>query len=625
MFKKIPNKIKPVVNERDLLNLFDEATILKEVDELDIPIKGDAGTPFFEFWAGVGYIISRSDAEFMKNALESEDLTKFILSNKSNLAKMNRLQRFINAVPELKEDERVKPWSDKINSKAFISNPEFVSIAFILALGSYGSRTRRLKNIDNPDREQSVFITWRSIRGYYDAMLEFDIEKNTVSGKDNTADIVISNDRDIIGFINKNKNKTPKYDSKTGVISIGNTKWAQISLKKGAGAAARLGKIKNFVNVKYGKVDPVEAGKELVDEFLEELNEYKPDEEIFEDEGERDILLEGFFEKLLGITKEGLSKISDMYIELSSYLKKFAKKIIEAFKNFSNRFSDASVKKVSSNISKEMNIPEDALQDLLNNPSVNIKDLQGDKLQEDWECEGRSKNDKFDQWVNSLNDKQRESFVNAVNSKVDEIVKEVKGIGGFLVSDVTHDIDPKSAKDEKGLDCQDYRQLMVNNFTMELVKEMVLGGDLKKIKVNSESIVKEFLSFKKEAIMGKTSLPIIKVFGLDPKKNISINDESELITLEKLEAISEGLLSTLQEGGYPLGGLYISSDEYRGYYVIALYGIAGIDESTGKPVYYFYEARNNSGSRFAYTVEANTLKTLEQMLTSIKGKDVIEK
>lgn len=607
MFSKIPVRDKRKTNPTDLDSLFEEISpVVKEqqdslyyLSEADEPeeksslnIKTD--TPFLEFWAAIGYIINQRDAAFMRDAISSENISEFIGENSESI---DKIQRFVNAVPELNKNYKL---SSKISDSSYYNDPAAMVTAFSIALGSFSSRTKRLVDLASPDKDMksgSTFLTWDSIDDYYKKMLQFDQEKKVDSEKNNTADIIVSNNSDLLNFIDKNSDKIISYDAETGVLELDGTRWAQISLKKGMDDAARLGRVTTYITKKYG----VGLGSKLISDLADK------------DSGEEEDVTEE-------IISEGVMNISQMAKDLFdtsvSTIKSLGETFMDIMKNIGDRISDAYKKMTGylssslvglaqKELSKESGIPKSDLDSIL--LSGGDISLEEDQQFNEKVGDMKSKGGKVDTIIKKLKPEQRRELVLILNRDLDSLLASAEKVERFKVSDMENEIDPEKAEADE-LPGDAYRKIITNILSCKLMKNLLVREE-DNIEKQPDEIVKDFIELQKEAIMGQTSLPIIKVFGKDPN-DITDDDDSEVFTQEKVSKITEDITNALSNGDWSVGGLYVNLNEVSGYYVMGFYGIAGVTDS-GEPKYYYFQMTTFSSSTYSYKVEAQSLKSQE--------------
>jgi len=387
----------------------------------------------------------------------------------------------------------------------------------------------------------SINLIHNRIVDYYNA--EIDNSKIEKQGsKANTADCIVSNSS-IEDTLKAVETGNPKFDKKTGMITIGKVKYFQVSLKKSKGGA-QLGKITSAILTRY-------------DISADTLFNTVMGEEIELTEG------------LLDFIKKAGSKVLDLAQKVLGYLRDAWSKLRKALTSESSyRNQSKKDHKIFEKIT-DINLYEcfEYENGLMLNEEVVT---EAKKLKISDKLRGLNKNDKKklrDLILGRLGSTQK------IFGKTDSLAFKHKK---------TISQPPKSA--------DDLFKLFANYVSLQVYNDLIGNGEY-----TNNRMKKEIISLQKEMYFGKTMLPVWKVYGA--KK---VGDTSTYSFLQSGQEFIDAKTAKLKGKKVPLVGFRANSQGM--YYTITSSFILGLDDD-GNPKYNEVRTGTNSLGSFSFVFE----------------------
>ena len=399
-------------------------------------------------------------------------------------------------------------------------------------------------------------IIHNQIGAYYKAEIKNPFTK-TEGGKANTADCIIC-DSNINSFLENMKSQKVYYDSNGLCTLETGEKFFQVSLKQAEGGA-QLGKITSDFASKFGVLRTDDLLNMLVHEGVE-LNE-----------GIRDLFNKGKeFIKSVG------KKVVDKIYQMSNAFKSMYQKNIGALKS-SQKQSEKIIDK------KVMNI------------KVNkkfLKEAKG-KMTLEEQVEGTSKDPRAFNELHSI-----------VKAEFNSVTKNTSRQGLLSVGDKSV---PKS---KPQLDV--VRKLMANAKAYNSINRIlsIAVGQVRSL----DDIFKEMLELEKQMFFGRTSLPLVKVFGL--KSNGSGTAWKFLKTGKEFVEDRISAFTDLPE--YVL--VVNSQGQSEGYMNITTAMLSHLNHKTQEPSYNLVSMRTNSAASTTFVIEGSKVVPLSYIQKNFVGK-----
>jgi len=398
-------------------------------------------------------------------------------------------------------------------------------------------------------------IIHNQIGAYYKAEITNPFTK-TEGGKANTADCVIC-DSNANSFLKNMESQKVYYDANGLCTLETGEKFFQVSLKQSEGGA-QLGKITSDFASKFGLLRTNDIVNMLVHEGLE-LNE-----------GIRDLFNKGKeFIKSVG------KKVIDKIYQISNTFKSMYKKNIGALKSAQKQSEKVIDKKV-------MNI------------KVNkkfLKEAKG-KVTLEEQVEGISKD------PSAFND-----LHSIVEAEFNSVKKNTNRPGVLSVGDESI---PKS---KPKLDV--VRKLMANAKAYNSINRILstAAGQVRSV----ENIFKEMLELEKQMFFGRTSLPLVKVFGLKSNGGGTawkfLKTGKEFID-ERISAFTD----------LPENVLIVNSQQQSaGYMNITTAMLSHLNHKTQEPSYNLVSMRTNSAASTTFVIEGSKVVSLKYIKDNYTG------
>jgi hypothetical protein len=387
----------------------------------------------------------------------------------------------------------------------------------------------------------SINLIHNKIVDYYNA--EIDNSKIEKQGsKANTADCIVSNSslQDTLKAVETGK---PKFDKKTGMITIGKVKYFQVSLKKKKGGA-QLGKITSAILTRY-------------DISADTLFNTVMGEEIELTEG------------LLDFIKKAGAKVLDLAQRVLGYLRDAWSKLRKALT------SESSYKNQSN---KDHKIFEKIT-------GVNLYECfeyeHGLMLNEEVVTEAKKL--KISDKLRGLNQSDKKKLRDLILTRLGTTQKIFDNTDSLAFKHTKAITKPPKTAD-------DLFKLFANYVSIQVYNDLIGNGEY-----TNNRMKKEIISLQKEMYFGKTMLPVWKVYGA--KK---VGDTSTYSFLHSGQEFIDAKTEKLKGKKIRLVGFRANSQGM--YYTITSSFILGIDDD-GNPKYNEVRTGTNSLGSFSFVFE----------------------
>ena len=477
-----------------------------------------------------------------------------------------------------------KSYLDKFNN----SNPdsvgkiaqEFISVV-TSALGKGDFATNNLKNIKTAPISDVVLVAsiaagmqkfsqdkgtngWNFVHGkietYYNAE-QANPHIVTQGGKDNTADAIVVKGS-VSSFLSNMKTQPVTYDS-NGLCKLDTgEEFYQISLKKGE-TKAQLGKITADFSRKYDLI----SNEDLINIALTEGIE----KEIL-DEGLRDL-----FNKGREFVKTTGKKVLDGIRNAAKKVQSYYKKVIGNFKSATsrgNKQGDDFLKKLAPKL-KTLNEAKVSQRDI-------IKGISDD--------------------YNQGNKEPLNTLVGNCNKQLDKVISLTKSPGlAYADTQVKTLYIPKDVNTDVVIK-------FLSNLKALYAFQAVIANSKGSAKSASE-IYSDFLDLEKDMYFGRTSLPLFKVYGLNPdgggtpytflKSGQEYKSERKSAFESKKDIVSKVFV------------VYVASKV--GYGTMSAYIFSKFD-TNGTPMFNNVTFRTNASGVLTFTIEGSKTVSWDDMI-----------
>jgi hypothetical protein len=387
----------------------------------------------------------------------------------------------------------------------------------------------------------SINLIHNKIVDYYNA--EIDNSKIEKQGaKANTADCIVSNSS-INDTLKAVETGNPKFDKKTGMITIGKVKYFQVSLKKKKGGA-QLGKITSAILTRYD-ISADTLFNTVIGEEIE--------------------LTEG----LLDFIKKAGAKVLDLAQRVLGYLRDAWSKLRKALTSESSYRNQAKKDhKIFEKIT-DINLYEcfEYENGLMLNEEV-VTEAKKIKISD--KLRGLNKNDK----------KKLRDLILVRLGTTQKIFDKTNSLA--FKHKTTISKPPKSA--------DDLFKLFANYVSLQVYNDLIGNGEY-----TNSRMKKEIISLQKEMYFGKTMLPVWKVYGA--KK---AGDTSTYSFLQSGQEFIDKKTEKLKGKQIPLVGFRANSQDM--YYTITSSFILGLDDD-GNPKYNEVRTGTNVLGSFSFVFE----------------------
>ena len=391
-------------------------------------------------------------------------------------------------------------------------------------------------------------IIHKSIENYYTAEMKNPYTK-TEGGKKNTADCIILKGNPG-SFLKNMESEKITYES-NGLCKLATgEEFFQVSLKQAADNA-QLGKITSDFSSAFGML----SNNDLFNMYLHENSQ------ILLDEGLKDLFNKGL-----------------------EFVKSVGKKVVDKIYQIGNRFQSYFKTNLKS-LQKNQKKAEKKVDDFIMNLKVDKKYLNEELI---LEKKGKiTLDDKVEAIAKDAN------AMNLVYSNVQDEFKKVltksTKAGITAVGSSTFPVSKKYTADL-------VRKLMANTKAYYCINQM-LGG-VSAQKKDLEALFKDMLSLEKEMYFGRTSLPLVKVFGLKPDGSgtaWSFLKTGKEFVEERVSAFTD----------MPEHVLIVDSSQQKGYMNITCLMLSHLDSKTQTPKYNMVTMRTNSTLGASFVIEGS--------------------
>ena len=436
------------------------------------------------------------------------------------------------------------------NLVSMMSKASIANIIQVCAIAAGMDRFCNQKGIKNWN------IIHNQIGTYYKAEIKNPFTK-TEGGKANTADCVIC-DSNINSFLKNMESQKVYYDSNGLCTLETGEKFFQVSLKQAEGGA-QLGKITSDYAAKFGLLRTEDLLNMLVHEGVE-LNE-----------GIRDLFNKGKeFIKSVG------KKVVDKIYQISNVFKSMYQKNLGALKS-SQKQAEKTID------SKVMNI------------KVNkkfLKEAKGSLTLEE-QVEGISKDPRAFNQLHKI-----------VEREFSVVLGNMKKPGLLPVGDT------KIPKSKPQLDV--VRKLMANAKAYNSINRIlsIAAGQVRSV----DDIFKEMLELEKQMFFGRTSLPLVKVFGLKPDGG---GTAWKFLKTGK-EFIEDRISAFTDLPEYVL--VVNSRGQSEGYMNITAAMLSHLNHKTQEPSYNLVQMRTNSAASTTFVIEGSKVVSQSYIKKNFLGK-----
>jgi hypothetical protein len=439
---------------------------------------------------------------------------------------------------------------DWVNTKliGMLSKASLPNIIQVCAIAAGMDRFCKTKGI------KGYNIIHGKIDKYYKAEIKNPYTK-TEGGKDNTADCVIVKGNADSFLVNMESEKI-SYESNGLCRLASGEEFYQVSLKQAEGEA-QLGKItSDFANT-FGMY----SNKDLVNMFIHENSQ------ILLDEGLKDL-----FNKGLEFVKSVGKKVIDKIMQIGNLFKALFSKNLKSLQKNQKK----SEKKVDNFIMK-LKVDKKYLNEEL------LLEKKGKVSIED-KVIGISKDANAMKALYKFAD---ENFQNVFTKTQKPGLKHV-GSTSFPVS--------------KNYDADLVRKLMANSKAYDCISRML--GEAGNQQKDLRTLFSDMVALEREMYFGRTSLPLVKVFGL--KSN---GGGTAWKFLKTGKEFVEERVSAFAD--MPENVLIVNSSAQDGYMSVEAIMLSSLDSKTQKPMYNIVAMRTNSTDTTTFVIEGSKVVTLD--------------
>ena len=461
---------------------------------------------------------------------------------------------------EVADGKKVQEWKDKVikvlnknydwfttgkesilNGMAEISVGDFNTLALLAS----GMTTFRKGIVPF----KKIYIIHGSIGKYYGA----ERENQSVEGnKDNTADAIVSDSsaEDTIAAMGSNK---AKYSKKNGLVTVGDVKLFQVSLKKSVDGA-QLGKITKNILDRYGISADV-----LYNTIIESNN-----------------INEGFMSWIKGIGK----KVLNVFQELYSKMKKKFLKVTNTLLS-------------TSSWEKQAKKDEREWEELTQIEGLAEYCISSD----DKMILTEAAKEKIGAKLKNITPKKKKKVLDSVNKRLGKLGSIFKK-GESLVARIDTKI-KKLPKTPDGI-----YKLFSNYVSMQVMIDVMGGGDY-----NDKQLVREIIDLQREMYFGRTELPLWKVYGAS-----NLDDTSTYSYLSTGKEFVNKKIKRLTGKEIILCGFRANLSPSKVYFTMSSSFILGINDD-GTPNYNLIRTGTNQAGKYSFIVEGTQEHNFEQFKT----------
>lgn len=393
-------------------------------------------------------------------------------------------------------------------------------------------------------------IIHKSIEDYYTAEMKNPYTK-TEGGKKNTADCIILKGNPG-SFLKNMESEKISYEANGLCRLASGEEFFQVSLKQAADNA-QLGKITSDFSSAFGML----SNNDLFNMYLHENSQ------ILLDEGLKDLFNKGL-----------------------EFVKSVGKKVVDKIYQIGNRFQSY-FKTNLKGLTKNQKKAEKKVDDFIMNLKVDKKYLNEELL---LEKKGKiTLDDKVEAVAKDAN--AMNLVYSNVQSEFQKVLTKSTKAGIAAVGASTFPVTKKYTPDL-------VRKLMANTKAYYCINQM-LGG-VSAQKKDLETLFTDMLALEKEMYFGRTSLPLVKVFGLKPDGSgtaWSFLKTGKEFVEERVSAFTD----------MPEHVLIVSSTEQsgKGYMNITCLMLSHLDSKTQTPKYNMVTMRTNSTLGASFVIEGS--------------------
>jgi len=378
--------------------------------------------------------------------------------------------------------------------------------------------------------------------------------------KKNTADCVIVKGS-VASFIENLKTEKISYDSNGLCTLTSGEKFFQISLKQAEGEA-QLGKITSDFAKKFGMM----SNDDLANMFIHEGVQL--------DEGLKDLFDKGLkFVKSVG--KAIIDKISQMSTMFGSFFKANLKALQSAKKKSEKKTDDFIM-----NLSVDKKYLDESLI-LEKKGKISIED-KVEAIAQDADAFGK--------------------LYTYTSNKFLLVLKKTKKPG---LKSVGNTVIPKASKPSADI----VRKLMANAKAYDSIERILSGASGQQKEV--DQLFKDMLTLEKEMYFGRTSLPLVKVYGLKPNGGGTawtfLKTGKEFVE-ERISAFSDMPENVL---------IVNSAAQADGYMAVSTLMLSHLNKKTQSPMYNMVTFRTNSKTSTTFVIEGSKVVNMNYIRKNI--------
>jgi len=395
-------------------------------------------------------------------------------------------------------------------------------------------------------------IIHKSIETYYKAEMQNPYTK-TEGGKNNTADCVVLKGSPG-SFLKNMATEKISYEANGLCKLASGEEFYQISLKQAEGEA-QLGKITSDFASTFGML----SNNDLVNMFIHE--------NVQLDEGLRDL-----FNKGLEFVKSVGKKVVDKIYQISNKFTSFFQSNLKSLQSGQKK----SEKKVDNFIMK-LKVDKKYLNEEL------LLEKKGKVTMED-KIEGIAKD------ANAM-----KGLYKFADTQFQSVIKKTQKPGLKSVGDTSFPVSSNHSADL-------VRKLMANAKAYDCISRMI--GNVPNQEKDLRTLFEDMLDLEKEMYFGRTSLPLVKVFGL--KSNGSGTAWSFLKTGKEFVEERVSAFADMPENVL----IVDNSAQSDGYMSVSTLMLSSLNPKTQEPMYNMVTMRTNSSNTTTFVIEGSKVVSL---------------
>ena len=416
---------------------------------------------------------------------------------------------------------------------------------------------------------------------------------------------VLSSMKEISKLSDKDQLLRAKTDNK-GKITLLNDSgkevvtFYQVSLKKEAGAGARIGRATSFLNKNY-IVDPVTGlgGISKPSKAMDTMARYAVEEDYILTEGWFGDVVDKFKNVVTGGIKTFISWAKGIYVKVAKQIAKFAERIVN------KQVKRNKGMKALSSIMKTAGLREAAGDDvkITKGMKKEFELVQSDLIKKDLINKQHNMNIKL---ITDLNSKFK-----LKSRAIDPIIMVTGHMDGLIdTTSVLKTLKNVISKKEGDYVTREELQLALKlgmNYTGNVAIFSILKGvekDISKYNNLSEALYAFAATIESEVKFGNTALPLVIVYGGKDAKAIVLGTRDDFTKQKSSELATKGK----DLDNFPVLVFKINkSGGKEPYNVIKFLLVNGFVEENGEPApeYLIFEVQTSSGSNFTTKIEAS--------------------